>query len=191
MVVRTERFAGNDRAIVENWLNRMLVALSTAAGALTSALLLIAGSLASDKGVRDALWVLGFAGLTGTAVLLMRTIAQSAPRAARARGTPADRAIACGSGLTDLDRGPVGADLGPGRAQLGGVEPEREDRVRPLASASSTSRSVACLRPSSSIFVMPLSSPPTMAFNAAPIVEPTFRERTVSPNASPSTSSTT
>jgi ubiquinone biosynthesis protein len=76
MVLRTERYAGNDRAIVENWLNRTLVALSAAGGALTSAMLLIAGSLSSDKGVRDALWVLGFAGLTGTAVLLMRTVAQ-------------------------------------------------------------------------------------------------------------------
>jgi ubiquinone biosynthesis protein len=76
MVVRTERYAGNDRAIVENWLNRTLVALSVAGGALTSAMLLIAGSLSADKGVRDALWVLGFTGLTGTAVLLMRTVAQ-------------------------------------------------------------------------------------------------------------------
>jgi ubiquinone biosynthesis protein len=77
MVVRTERFAGPDRMIVENWLNRGLVAVATAAGALASATLLVAGSLASDKGVRDALWVLGFSGLTGTTVLLMRTVAQA------------------------------------------------------------------------------------------------------------------
>ena len=77
MVVRTERYAGTDRVIVENWLNRTLVALATAAGALASATLLVAGSLASDHGVRDALWVLGFSGLTGTTVLLMRTVAQA------------------------------------------------------------------------------------------------------------------
>jgi ubiquinone biosynthesis protein len=77
MVVRTERYAGPDRGIVENWVNRALVAVATAAGALASATLLVAGSLASDKGVRDALWVLGFAGLTGTTVLLMRTVAQA------------------------------------------------------------------------------------------------------------------
>jgi ubiquinone biosynthesis protein len=77
MVVRTERYAGGDRAVVENWLNRALVALATAAGALTSATLLVAGSLSPDKGVRDALWVLGFGGLAGTAVLLLRTIAQA------------------------------------------------------------------------------------------------------------------
>jgi ubiquinone biosynthesis protein len=77
MVVRTERYAGTDRKIVENWLNRALVGVATAAGALASATLLVAGSLASDKGVRDALWVLGFSGLTGTTVLLMRTVAQA------------------------------------------------------------------------------------------------------------------
>jgi ubiquinone biosynthesis protein len=77
MVVRTERFAGGDRAVVENWLNRTLVGLATAVGALTSATVLVAGSLSPDKSVRDVLWVLGFGGLTGTAVLLMRTVAQS------------------------------------------------------------------------------------------------------------------
>jgi hypothetical protein len=76
MVVRTERYATGDRAVVEDWLNRGLVAISTAAGAVTSATLLVAGSLSPDKGVRDAIWVLGFGGLTGTAVLLMRTVAQ-------------------------------------------------------------------------------------------------------------------
>jgi ubiquinone biosynthesis protein len=77
MVVRTERYAGGDRAVVENWLNRSLVAIATAGGALTSATLLVAGSLAPDKGVRDVIWILGFGGLTGTVVLLMRTVAQA------------------------------------------------------------------------------------------------------------------
>jgi ubiquinone biosynthesis protein len=77
MTVRTERYAGGDRLVVENWLNRTLVGLATAAGAITSATLLVAGSLAPDKSVRDVLWVVGFAGLTGTAVLLLRTVAQS------------------------------------------------------------------------------------------------------------------
>ena len=59
----------------------------------------------------------------------------------------------------------------------------------PLASASSSRRSWACARPSASIFVMPLSSPPTSDFSDAPICEPTFRDRTVRPKTSPSTSS--
>ncbi len=75
--LRTERYAGSDRGVVENWLGRGLVAVAGGAGALTSAVLLVAASLSPDKGVRDALWILGFSGLTGATVLLMRTVAQS------------------------------------------------------------------------------------------------------------------
>ena len=77
LVVRTERYAGSDRTVVEAWLDRALVVIAGAAGALTSAGLLVAGSLSPDKGVRDALWILGFSGLTGATVLLMRTVAQA------------------------------------------------------------------------------------------------------------------
>ena len=77
LVVRTERYAGADRNIVNGWLNRALVAFSGAAGAVSSGVVLVAGSLSTDKGVRDSLWVLGFIGLTGATVLLMRTIAQA------------------------------------------------------------------------------------------------------------------
>lgn len=76
-VVRSERYAGADRQVVETWINRTLVALAGAAGALTSAVLLVAGSLSSDKTIRDVSWTLGFIGLTGTVVLLMRTAAQA------------------------------------------------------------------------------------------------------------------
>jgi ubiquinone biosynthesis protein len=77
LTVQTEHYAGADRAVVESWLNRTLVALSAAAGALTSAGLLVAGSLSPHRTIRDVLWVLGFAGLAGTAVLLLRTVAQA------------------------------------------------------------------------------------------------------------------
>jgi ubiquinone biosynthesis protein len=77
LTVRTERYAGSDRSVVEGWLNRVLVALAGGAGALTSAALLTAGSLSPNTVVRDALWTLGFSGLTGSAVLLMRTAAQA------------------------------------------------------------------------------------------------------------------
>ena len=77
LVVRTERYAGADREVVEGWLNRVLVAAAGGLGALASALLLVAGGLSPVKGVRDALWSLGFFGLTGAAVLLMRTVAQA------------------------------------------------------------------------------------------------------------------
>jgi ubiquinone biosynthesis protein len=77
LTVRTERYAGSDRSVVEAWMNRVLVALAGGAGALASGVLLTAGSLSPDKVVRDALWTLGFSGLTGSSVLLMRTAAQA------------------------------------------------------------------------------------------------------------------
>ena len=77
LVVRTERYAGSDRTVITVWLNRVLVAFAGAAGALSSGAVLVAGSLSADTGVRDSLWVLGFIGLAGATVLLMRTIAQA------------------------------------------------------------------------------------------------------------------
>lgn len=77
MVLRTERYAGADRPIVEAWVNRILVAASGAAGVVASAILLVAGSLTSNRTIRDVIWTLGFMGLTTTAVLLMRTVAQA------------------------------------------------------------------------------------------------------------------
>jgi ubiquinone biosynthesis protein len=77
LAVRTERYAGGDRAVVEQWVNRLLVLVAGGLGAITSAILLAAGSLARDHDVRTALWVLGFSGLTLAAALLMRTVAQS------------------------------------------------------------------------------------------------------------------
>jgi ubiquinone biosynthesis protein len=77
MVVRTERYSGADRAVVEDWFNRALVVTAGGAGAVAAGTLLVAGSLASDVGVRDALWTLGFSGLTGSVILLMRTAAQA------------------------------------------------------------------------------------------------------------------
>jgi ubiquinone biosynthesis protein len=77
LTLRTERYAGRDRRVVDAWLNRVVVMLVGAAGAITSAGLLVAGSLSTVKSVRDALWVVGFSGLTLAAVLLMRAAAQA------------------------------------------------------------------------------------------------------------------
>jgi hypothetical protein len=77
MVVRTERYAGGDRTVVEDWLNQAFVVAAGGAGAVCAGTLLVAGSLSPDIGVRDALWVLGFSGLTGSVILLMRTVAQA------------------------------------------------------------------------------------------------------------------
>ena len=77
LVMRTERYAGGDRKVVEGWLDRALVAAAGAAGVVASGVVLAAGSLSPDKGVRDALWILGFSGLTGAAIVLLRTVAQA------------------------------------------------------------------------------------------------------------------
>lgn len=75
--VRTERYAAGDRVVVEQWINRVLVIAAGGLGAIASAIVLTAGSLANDHDVRTALWVLGFSGLTLASALLMRTVAQS------------------------------------------------------------------------------------------------------------------
>jgi ubiquinone biosynthesis protein len=85
LTVRTERFATQDRAVVDQWLNRALVGLSGSFGAVASGIVLAAGALAHTHGVRLALWVLGFSGLALSGVLVMRTVAQSL------RGLPARR----------------------------------------------------------------------------------------------------
>jgi ubiquinone biosynthesis protein len=77
IVLRTERYAGPDRQVVEAWLNRILVAASGAAGVIASAVLLVAGSLTSNRTIRDVIWTLGFMGLTATTVLVMRSVAQA------------------------------------------------------------------------------------------------------------------
>src|SRR5207247_1184125 len=80
LTVRTERYAGSDRTVVDQWVDRVLVAAIGAAGALASGVLLVAGSLSDVVGVRDTLWALGFSGLTFGLVLLMRSAAQSLHR---------------------------------------------------------------------------------------------------------------
>jgi ubiquinone biosynthesis protein len=77
LVVRTERYAGSDRAVVEEWVSRALLVTASGFGAITSGAVLVAGSLARNTVVRDAMWTLGFSGLTGAAVMLMRTVAQA------------------------------------------------------------------------------------------------------------------
>ncbi len=77
LVLRTERYAGSDRAVVERWLNRVLLVVAGGAGALISTVLLVAGSLSPSVVVRDTMWSLGFVGLTCGIVLLLRTVAQA------------------------------------------------------------------------------------------------------------------
>ena len=80
LTVRTDRYAGGDRDVVDQWVARSLVAFIGGAGALASALLLVGAGSTSNEGVRETMWVLGFGGLTFATTLLMRTAAQALHR---------------------------------------------------------------------------------------------------------------
>jgi ubiquinone biosynthesis protein len=77
LTVRTERYAGGDRRVVDEWVHRMLIVAVAGLGAIASGVLLIAGSLSTLDGVRYTLLGIGFAGVTFALVLLMRSTAQS------------------------------------------------------------------------------------------------------------------
>lgn len=80
LTLRTERYAGDDRLVVDQWVDRTVVAFSGGAGAVASAGILLAAGVTHVDGVREALWVLGFGGLTFSATLLMRTVARALRR---------------------------------------------------------------------------------------------------------------
>lgn len=80
LTLRTEHYSGEDRAVVDQWVDRALVGLIGGMGAAASALLLIAAGGTHTEAVRETLWVLGFGGLTFAGTLLMRTAAQALRR---------------------------------------------------------------------------------------------------------------
>ena len=80
LTLRTEHFSGDDREVVDRWVSQMLVVISGGAGALASAGLLVAAGVTHAEDPRQALWVLGFGGLTFSATLLMRTVARAMRR---------------------------------------------------------------------------------------------------------------
>jgi ubiquinone biosynthesis protein len=77
LTLRTERFGGADRAVVDRWVNRVLVAGIGGVGAVASALLLVAAGVTRTEEIRETLWVVGFGGLTFSMTLLMRSAAQA------------------------------------------------------------------------------------------------------------------
>ena len=115
-----------------------------------------------------------------------RRCAKRPTSSSRPRRVP--RAPAGPVGLAHPRRGAVGADLRPVAAHIGGVEAHREDRVAALRLRLLDHPAITCSRLSTSAFVIPFSSPPRIDLKPAPICEPRLRERTVSPNTSPSTS---
>jgi ubiquinone biosynthesis protein len=80
--VRTELFAGESRNVVDNWVDRIVIATTGGLGAIAGAIVLFAASATDDDAVQTTLWILGFAGLTGGSVLLMRAAARALRRTA-------------------------------------------------------------------------------------------------------------
>jgi NhaP-type Na+/H+ or K+/H+ antiporter len=76
--VRTERYAGADREVVDAWVDRLVFAAMGLVGMVAAALLLVAAALVDpkDDDFRTTLQVLGFFGVAVTAVIQMRVVAQ-------------------------------------------------------------------------------------------------------------------
>jgi ubiquinone biosynthesis protein len=77
MRVHVERFAGEDKGVIDGWLDRILIVVIGGIGALSSAVLLVAAGTVHSQAVSDALRGVGFVGLVFGLVLLMRSLAQA------------------------------------------------------------------------------------------------------------------
>jgi ubiquinone biosynthesis protein len=80
--VRTELFAGESRHVADNWIDRIVIAMTGGFGTVAGSIVLFAASTTDDREVRTALWLLGFAGLGFGSVLLMRAAARALRRTA-------------------------------------------------------------------------------------------------------------
>jgi ubiquinone biosynthesis protein len=78
--VRTERFAGGDREVVDRWVDRAVLAGIGGFAGIASALLLVAAAATDNNKVQTALWILGFTGMTLAAILLLRGAARALRR---------------------------------------------------------------------------------------------------------------
>jgi ubiquinone biosynthesis protein len=76
LTLRSERYAGRDRPVVDAWVDRILFVSVGLGGGLISVLLIGGGVLASGQTVERYLFGLGFVGLTLTSAMLLRAVAQ-------------------------------------------------------------------------------------------------------------------
>jgi ubiquinone biosynthesis protein len=81
--MQVERYGGEDRRVVDGWLDRILMVAIGGVGTLASAILLVAASSASSAALSDSLRGLGFIGLVFGLVLIMRSLAQILQRQRR------------------------------------------------------------------------------------------------------------
>jgi ubiquinone biosynthesis protein len=82
LTVRTERYAGGDRVVVESWVDRLVLSVVGGALAVFSALLLVAAAATDNNGVQKALWIVGFTAAAFATIVLMRVAAQALRRQA-------------------------------------------------------------------------------------------------------------
>jgi ubiquinone biosynthesis protein len=76
--LRMERYAGNDRSVVDAWIDRVIFAAIGIVGVLSSGVFLLAAAMVGsrDQDFEATLQLIGFAGLVITAVIEMRVVAQ-------------------------------------------------------------------------------------------------------------------
>jgi ubiquinone biosynthesis protein len=78
--VRSDRYAGGDRRVVDEWVDRAVIASVGGFGVVGSGILLAAAAVTHNDRVQTSLWILGFSGLLCAAVLLMRSAARALRR---------------------------------------------------------------------------------------------------------------
>ena len=78
LTTRVERYAGNDRRVVDAWIDRVTFAAIGVLGLLSSAVLLLAAAVLGSRedDFRQIFQLFGFFGLAVTAVIQMRVVAQ-------------------------------------------------------------------------------------------------------------------
>ena len=80
LTLRMDRYAGGDRKVVDNWVDRSVIAAVGGFGVMASSVLLFGAALTQSNRVQFSLWILGFFGLAAGAVLLMRSAARALRR---------------------------------------------------------------------------------------------------------------
>jgi len=76
LTLRIDRFSGGDGHRVDHWINRILFTVVGVVGLVGSGLVLIAGGMAGNDTVANPLRIIGFVGLSLSAAMMMRVVAQ-------------------------------------------------------------------------------------------------------------------
>lgn len=76
LTVRIDRYSGGDGHQLNHWINRILFTVVGVVGLVGSGLVLIAGGLDGNDTVANPLRIIGFVGLSLSAAMMMRVVAQ-------------------------------------------------------------------------------------------------------------------